>query len=707
MGSHRHRLITRTRSKESEAKSRRDAGKLLRASLVALVAGASNAAAQEADYLPPNVTTSTPTGVALSDGSFIYSNTDISIGPLTLERFHLGGAREASDGLFGRFMSHNFDIYVAPNRRSSIRPGPIKMITTRPVAHLGQSASGVYDQAYPDTSVVLPWTPDSLTDTLTFSSSDLTTGDYQYTAHNGTIYNFTHTVNATPIYSQRVSSILYPTGRTLNFSYNGSDQLRLITDNSGYALVFDYAANGRVSAACGFNLAVTYVTTSTTCAGASLKTSYGYDAQERLTSFTDVMGNVTTFTYMSSGIPQITCIKPPTHATCRIANVYGNASARYQVTQQTLADGTVWNYNPTVNPSRNQDLYLFDDGQQGTVVTDPLTHTQDYRFTGSAPYTFTDALGRVTQYRYSTNWDPDSAQGESSPPQDLHNGKLLESAIFPEGNRYDAVYAGPFRSITQETFTPRPGSAEQPAVLQYQYATCTNLQNDCTQPIRRRDAMGNWTDLDYTAFGSLEMEMLPAPSAGAPRPLRLLTYEQRFAYVKNAGGTLVPAATPQWVISTETQCQTVSGSGNDNPVCDSSARSIVTRYTYTNGTASSLLPSSITTDGGTLEATISRTYTNAGDIASETGPRTDVVQVSYSTYDNMRRRIFEIGPDPDGAGSQPRTIIKHTYSADGNETLIETGYGQQTNGSDFTRTQYRAMTYDGMGRVIRTEVGAP
>src|SRR5262249_28429015 len=159
-------------------------------------------------------------------------------------------------------------------------------------------------------------------------------------------------------------------------------------------------------------------------------------------------------------------------------------------------------------------------------------------------------------------------------------------------------------------------------------------------------------------FGSLQSEMQPAPSAGAPRPLKLLTYVQRYAYVLNSSWTLVPAASPIWVISSETKCQTVSGSGNGNPVCDTGAPRIVTEYAYTNSTATSLLPVSITTRNGdsSLTSTISRTYTSMGDVASETGPRTDVTQVSYTTYDNMRRKIFEIGPDPDGAGALPRSI---------------------------------------------------
>lgn len=663
----------------------------------ALVVGAPISAHAQSDYVPPKIETSTPTGIALSDGSFIYDNTDISIGPLTLERFHLGGAQDKSGAYFGPFMSHNFDIFVSPNpHRHDIGPPGTRY---KPIVHLGRGASDVFFQTCcEDASFVISWTPDSMTENLTFSSASFTSGDYQYTAHDGTIYNFTHTV-VTPSGSQRIASIIYRGGRTLTFSYvNGRP--KLIVDNSGYALVFDYAGTV-VSAACGFNLATIFVTTSTTCAGAPLRVSYGY-TNGFLTSITDVMGNITTLT--NTGLA-ITCIRPPGHAACRIANTYATFG---QIIRQTLGDGSVWNFFSTRNLSRDADTYLLDDGLEGTIVTNPLNQTQNYRFTGSSPWSFTDALGRVTQYRYSNNYDTENDLAQAPPPNNLHDGRLLESATFPEGNTYTAVYAGPFRSISQETFAPPPGDPTPPAVIQYIYGPCTNLQNFCTQPIARIDPRGARTDFAYTSAGLIQSEMQPAPTAGAPRPLKLYTYSQRFAYVRNAGGALVQAASPIWVIMSETQCQTVAG--GVTPVCDAAGPSTVTDYQYgPNGTATSLLPVSITTRAGNNAVTATRTmtYNDFGDVTSVDGPRTDVIDISFTTYDAMRRKVFEIGPDPDGAGPLPRTITRHFYSPDGNEIRTEMGSGAATNGSDFVAQQYRAMTYDAMGRLLRTEEGLP
>ncbi|WP_204278149.1 hypothetical protein, partial [Escherichia coli] len=63
-------------------------------------------------------------------------------------------------------------------------------------------------------------------------------------------------------------------------------------------------------------------------------------------------------------------------------------------------------------------------------------------------------------------------------------------------------------------------------------------------------------------------------------------------------------------------------------------------------------------------------------------------ETSYVTYDRLRRKVFEISPDPDGAGPLPRTMVRHVYDADGNEIRTEYGSGQNVDGSDFTVNRF-------------------
>ena len=670
------------------------------ATLATIALTLSSTAYATSDYIPPKVDTSTPTGVSLSDTSFIYSNTDISIGPLTLERYHLGGLHDASQPFFGTHMSHNFDMYVAQNFHSATTP-PLLSDRFKPIVHMGQSASGVYHQVI-STGAITPSSFEAEAESL-----QLVSGDYVFTAHDGTVYTFTHTVSATPSGSQRIANIVYPGGRTVTFSYV-SGKLRVVTDNSGYALVFDYNGSGYVSAACGFNLAVTYVSTSTTCASASLKVSYAYSG-DGLASVTDVMGETTTFT----GGGDITCIKPPTHSTCRITNTYGKPTDPWQITQQTLADGAVWNFDSTgAENSRDPDI-LYPDAVTATLtVTDPLAHTAHYEFSQTSPHTYTDPLGRETDYVYTggNDFEAPLMPGYNG---DIPQGRFLVSVVYPEHNRYDAEYNGQYHSISRELFTPKPSSSESAAEILYTYptGTCANRLT-CTQPLTRTDPRGAVTNFDYESSGLIHYQMDPSPASlsYASRPLRLYTYVQRYAYIKNSGGTLVPASSATWVHNTETQCQTVAGSSTYNtPTCDPSGPQIVTTYNYpANGaTHTNLLPSSTTVSGGATSTTTAVVYTDAGDAASIDGPRSDVTDVTYTVYDAMRRKVWEIGGDTGGATHAHRVIIHHVYSADGNETSTETGHGDATDGSDFVISEYRHMTYDGMGRLIRTETGTP
>lgn len=134
------------------------------------------------------------------------------------------------------------------------------------------------------------------------------------------------------------------------------------------------------------------------------------------------------------------------------------------------------------------------------------------------------------------------------------------------------------------------------------------------------DANGNQTDYTYATWGGMLSEMGAPPSAGAARPLKLFTYVQKYAYIKNAGGGLTPAATPIWLPSTETECQTVAGSNTS--VCDAGAPQKVTTFVYgADGTADNLLLRGvvISADGQTRLTCYG--YDQYSNRISETRPR--------------------------------------------------------------------------------------
>lgn len=543
-----------------------------------------------ADIVPPDAYVMTPGGVSLADGSLTFSDVDLTIGTLKLERFLLGGRMDPNVPYFGPRMSHNFDIYVARNQRTDCSGGPATCTTYRkPIVHFGLSASGTFYESLPPYPTILYATDDATAGTLEFNAS----GAFVYTDQDGTVYTFSTTVGAAgATNSKRIANIVFPDGRRQDFSYNGSGQLKAVLDSNGYAIVFDYNGAGNVSVACGYNRADTYVSVTSACAGASLKVSYGYSTGSTpvLTSVTDARGNVTTYTYVSD---RIACIKPPGYSVCKITNTYGGFGASsggtWQVTKQVFSDGATWKfqYLGDYTKARDPDIYTEVEPSHETIVTDPLGKVTQYTFVNSSPYEAIGPDGKVTSYRYGGGFD----YWSSPPGGPVNYGKALMSATLPEGNRYLVAYGGR-RQIARQTWQAKPGSGLADLVKDYGFpydcTTAPSTPQNCAKPLWIKDFKGNQTDFTYTSFGGVISEMQPAPTSGAARPLKLYTYVQRDAYVKNSGGSLVSTGVATWFVDTVTQCQTAAGSSV--AICDASAPRLQMSYEYgPPGTASALI----------------------------------------------------------------------------------------------------------------------
>lgn len=541
-----------------------------------LLLGTCGVALGQSDIIPPKSYTLTPGNINVADGSFVHSVTDLSIGPMTLQRSYRSGTSQPNDPPFGRNFSHNFDIYIA-----STQPPP--PTTHRyPIVHMGGRASGVYSQNISNPSSISPHNLDAERGRLSWNGSQYVFVDNSDAS--GTIYTFSASIQASSVpwvaNSRKIERIDFADGRRQTFSYTAGGHLKLVEDSSGFAILFDHNGNGDVVAACAFNRSYTYVSTASTCAGAALKTAYSYDGQY-LTHVTDVLGHVTEYTNPSTGTKGVTCIKPPGYSTCTVSMNPG------RITTQTLQDGGTWTMNG-MNPEHvnNPDESYDYDGNNEAAVTDPYNVTLAISFTKSSPYRMQDANNNVTSFRF------EGAHRNNDTGGVYTDGTFLKEATYPEGNKYQAQYLGPFRSISKETVTPKQGSSLANLVKDYGYGACsgsTGSDQNCAKPIWIKDPRGNQTDFTYALHGGLLTEMKPAPTAGAPRPLKVNTYEQRYAYVKDSGGALVAAATPIWVLTSETQCQAVAGSSV--PECDNNAAvpKMVTTYQFGDvGTENSL-----------------------------------------------------------------------------------------------------------------------
>jgi hypothetical protein len=564
-------------------------------SLITVIIAAQPALAN--DNIPPKVVVASPGGVNFADGSFQYHTTDLSIGPLTVERFTIAPSPVPPDYTFnGANMSNNFDIFVAPNFIKPV-PAPYNMPKEyHPIVHLGGGASGMYLQNNP---------PGSTASTLGALNLDGNAGNlswsgtaYSYSDSDGVVYVFNASVPAmagtTP--SQRISTISYPDGHVRTFSYDANKHLKMVSDSSGYAIIFDWtgtSTSDSISAACGFDLSQNYVTATSTCSGAALKVSYGYTSGA-LTSFTDVLGQVTTYTWQAVlAIPSsvISCVKPPGYATCKVQNIQDSAGYG-AIAQQIMADGTTWLSGTDAAFVLNDPEVMPTGCGVNGGYSDPSGHSAAGSFEKSSPCELVDANGHTTTY----TWTGATIEEIWAPPS-INEGTMLVAATMPEGDQYLAEYYGVFNSVTKQTWKAKPGSGLADRVVQTGYALLCAPQY-CAKVSARIDPKGNVTNYDYYSWGGTKSEMQPAPTTGAARPLKMYDYLQKYPYIRNSAGTLVAGPNQIWIPNSETDCQTVSGSSS--AVCDSGAQITVTTYEYgATGTADNLLlRGKVVTSGG-------------------------------------------------------------------------------------------------------------
>lgn len=548
----------------------------------------------------------------------MFSAVDLSIGPLKLERSYIGGLRDPNSPAFGPRSDHNFDIYVAGNQRTTCsgEPGPGACVTQRhPIVHIGSSASGQFTespQAY-SFSTVMHDDDDSLKGELT----RIGYGAYTYYDRDGTKYTFASSPASTgPSNSQRVDNIIFADGRRQDFLYDGSARLKAIIDSSGYALAFDYDGSNHVTAVCGFNTATTFVSVSTGCASATLKATYGY-SNGHLASATNAAGEQT---FYSWDVDRITCVSRPGEG-CQVQNIYASPNGGWQVSQQNMADGTVWRYTYTGEFQKARDPNLYADGppQNIVTVTNPDNRTSTYVFRETSPSSITDENSNTTSYRF------EGGQSNSAPPEYPRDfGSTLMEVSLPQGNKFMAEYQAPRRAISRQSWVTSSGETRSqtfgyPSSCDTSFAPQYTPQT-CAKPLWRRDAKNNQTDYSYTSFGSPEWEMKPAATAGASRPLTLYSYIQRYAFIQNGGGGLTQASSPIWLLASQTVCQTSPGSSS--PSCDPSGLQMITTFEYgPDWTANNLrLRGKVVSADGTSRRTCYG-YDERGNQVSVTMPR--------------------------------------------------------------------------------------
>ena len=518
-------------------------------------------------YNPPAIMTVSPTGVNLLDGTFAYSATDILVGSLQLERIYLGGLPIAAP-IFQRNWSHNF----YSNIIDRANPDATKTVI------IGASTYKFWGGG----------TPQNGYKGITFGLVD---GIYTLTERDGTKFRFNGTG-----FGSVMTEIIHPNGYTVNLTYV-SGKLRNVKDNRGYAIVFDYDGNNRVSLACGFNLAEVSISTASTCASATLRAQYAYNSGSTgtLASVTNVLGFVSNISYNASSSSDVTCVTTPGTNTCKVTNKYVAGISGVQ--EQVLADGTTWKFHTDGGMSGrtgNEDPLL----AASASMTDPYNNGYAIDYLLETPIMVTDQLGR----QFYPNYE----------------GPIYTGSKLPEGNRIEILLSSRDAPAGFK-WTPKTGVESPTATAKSYPISCANPIT-CNRPDTETDANGNLTSYTYDATHG-DVLTKTGPVTGGIAPVVRYAYAQRNAWIKNAAGTGYVRATPAiWLMTEERTCKNSATVGG---TCQAGASDeVVTTYDYgPDSGPNNLLLRGVVIDGGGLSLRTCYQYDSQGNKIAETKPR--------------------------------------------------------------------------------------
>ena len=340
----------------------------------------------------------------------------------------------------------------------------------------------------------------------------------------------------------------------------------------------------------------------------------------RYLTVTDAGGRATRFTIgipvLSGGVygphgitqfftDQILAVRSPTSTSQdTVAYTYCAPTGEYYCmkggVRSVNTDSGTWTYSGT-------------SGTGGPSVIIQLTSARP----GGGSRVTTQQLGNSWQgpmMSYSDNLTLRTFQFDSSIPN------RLQHVVMADGHRLTYVYDSR-GNITQETHTPKTGSPLTPAIKTANYdATCTNPVK-CNKPNWVKDAKDYQTDFEYDPVHGGVLKITSPPSAAGIRPQLRQTFAQRYAWYKNASGTVVQAPSPIWVLTTKKLCRTTAALP-DGSGCSTASDEVTTAYEYgpTSGANNLLLRGiAVTADGVTLRTCYG--YDIYGNRVSETLPK--------------------------------------------------------------------------------------
>jgi len=443
----------------------------------------------------------------------------------------------------------------------------------------------------------------------------------------------------------RLSRVISPSTKFLQFTYDTSNRITQIADNAGRTV------------------------------------TYTYDASGRLWKVTDPANGITEYTYDASH--RMLTIKDPKNIVF-LTNTY---DANGRVATQTQADSTTYQFAYTLDGNGKVTQTDVTDprnfvrritfNSSGYALTDtaafgqPEAQTTTYeRQTGTnLILSVTDALNRKTAYTYDT-------KGNILTMTRLATTANAVTTTFTYESTYNqlATVSDPLNHTTTFGYDTKGNLTTITNALN-QVSTIT--VNATGQPLTIKDALNNTTTLTYS-MGDLASVADPLNRVST----RFSDNAGRLLAVTNALGNRTQYDTDALnqvtklvdALSGQTQF-TYDANGNLLTVSD--AKTQVTTYTYSN-------MDRLATRKDALLNTETYSYDNNGNVSAVTDRKS---QVTTYTYDALNRKTKATFHDS--------TSTNYTYDAGNRITQIQ----EKNAGGTVTATITR--TYDGLDRLTQ------
>jgi YD repeat-containing protein len=326
-----------------------------------------------------------------------------------------------------------------------------------------------------------------------------------------------------------------------------------------------------------------------------------------------------------------------------------SASLTSGVVTSVTKEGVTTNYSRSVSGS-TVTATITNALSQATTIVSSLT--------SGRPTSVTDPLSHTTSFTYDSN--------NRLTRTTAHEGNYVEHSYDSRGN------------VTQTVAVPKSGSGPTIVTSASFDSTCSNPVT-CNRPNSTTDARGNVTYYTYdsTHGGVLTVT---APAVGGVSP------QTRYTYTLTNG---------EYRVTGVSQCATTSS-------CTGGADEVKAAFAY--DSSGNLYWTATGNGTGTLVAEMVMGFDARGNLRTVDGPLPGTADTSLTRYDDARRVLGTVSPDPDGSGPLKPRAVRNTYdSSTGLLTKVETGNVNSQSDTDwaaFSPAQAIETTYDANARPI-------